>query len=42
MFTRGQGIPVIQPAWASVALLVAAACVGLDRFFGYSTAWMRS
>ena len=30
-----------KPAWASVALVVAAACVGLDRFFGYSTAWMR-
>jgi hypothetical protein len=35
------GRPEFTPAWASVALLVAAACVGLDRFFGYSTAWMR-
>ncbi len=35
------GKPDFAPAWASVALLVAAACVGLDRFFGYSTAWMR-
>jgi SMODS and SLOG-associating 2TM effector domain 2 len=35
------GRPDIPPAWASVALLVAAACIGLDRFFGYSTAWMR-
>jgi hypothetical protein len=35
------GTPKFAPAWASVALLVAAACVGLDRFFGYSSAWMR-
>ena len=34
-------IPKIAPGWASVALVVAAACVGLDRFFGYSSAWMR-
>lgn len=31
----------IAPGWASVALVVAAACVGLDRYFGYSSAWMR-
>lgn len=30
-----------HPAWASVLLVVAAALVGLDRFFGYSTAWIR-
>lgn len=30
-----------QPAWASVALGLAALFVGIDRFFGYSTAWMR-
>lgn len=36
-----QGVPRIAPAWASVALLVAATCVGLDRFFGYSSGWMR-
>jgi hypothetical protein len=35
------GKPEVAPAWASVALLLAAACVGLDRFFGYSSAWMR-
>jgi hypothetical protein len=35
------GKPEIAPAWASVALLLAAASVGLDRFFGYSSAWMR-
>lgn len=35
------GMPIIQPAWASVALAVAAASVPLDRFFGYSSSWMR-
>jgi hypothetical protein len=31
----------IAPAWASVALVVAATAVGLDRFFGFSSAWIR-
>jgi conflict system pore-forming effector with SLATT domain len=35
------GKPVIQPVWASVALALAAALVGLDRYFGFSSAWMR-
>lgn len=35
------GQPIIQPAWASVALGIAAAFVLLDRFFGFSSAWMR-
>jgi hypothetical protein len=32
---------VIQPAWATVALAIAAALVALDRFFGFSSAWAR-
>ena len=35
------GRPAIQPGWASVALLIAAASVVLDRFYGFSSAWMR-
>jgi SMODS and SLOG-associating 2TM effector domain 2 len=35
------GQPQISPAWASVALVLAVALIGLDRFFGFSTAWMR-
>jgi len=31
----------IEPAWASVALLIAATFVGLDHFFGFSNSWMR-
>jgi hypothetical protein len=40
IFVR-DGHPVIQPAWSSVALGTAAALVLLDRFFGFSSAWMR-
>ena len=35
------GVPDIEPAWASVALAVAATCIGLDRFFGFSSGWLR-
>lgn len=31
----------IEPAWASVAIGVAALFLAIDRFFGCSTAWMR-
>lgn len=31
----------IDPTWASVLLACAATAVGLDRFFGFSSAWMR-
>jgi len=31
----------ISPIWSSVGLVLAAALVGLDHFFGCSTAWMR-
>jgi hypothetical protein len=32
---------IVSPAWASVALVVAAALIGLDHFFGFSSAWIR-
>jgi len=35
------GKPLIQPAWASVSLGIAAAMVVVDRFFGFSSGWMR-
>jgi SMODS and SLOG-associating 2TM effector domain 2 len=35
------GRPEIAPAWAAVALGVAATLVGLDRFFGFTSAWTR-
>jgi len=35
------GAPILQPAWASVSLAVAAALVGLDHYFGFSSGWMR-
>ncbi len=38
---RDEGVPDIAPAWATVALAVAAALIGLDRYFGFSSGWMR-
>ena len=31
----------LDPAWATVAITVAITAIGLDKFFGYSSAWMR-
>jgi hypothetical protein len=33
--------PAFNAAWASVAIAGSAFCVALDRFFGFSTAWIR-
>lgn len=33
--------PAIAPGWAAVALAGAAALVALDRYFGFSSGWMR-
>lgn len=41
IITTESGVPRFSPVWASVALLVAATCVGIDRFFGFSSGWMR-
>jgi len=39
--STSNGQPQIAPARASVALVLAVALVGLDRFLGLSSAWMR-
>lgn len=31
----------IEPAWASVMIGLGVACIALDKFFGYSSAWAR-
>jgi hypothetical protein len=31
----------VQPVWAPILLAFAGMCVGLDRYMGYSTAWVR-
>ncbi len=41
MIFTTDGRPAFSPAWASVAIGIAAALVLLDRFFGSSTGWMR-
>jgi hypothetical protein len=35
------GKPAIDPLWSSVALVLAVGSAGLDRFFGFSTCYMR-
>lgn len=37
----GDGGGAIAPGWATVALAAAAILIALDRFFGFSSAWMR-
>ena len=32
---------VVNPGWATVAISITLAALALDRFFGYSSAWMR-
>lgn len=31
----------LEPAWATVAITIAVTSIGLDRFFGFSSAWIR-
>jgi len=40
IYTDG-GKPVIPAGWAAIAIAAAVTLVGLDRFFGFSSAWMR-
>jgi len=40
IFADGEA-PALAPGWAAVALLGAAALIGLDRYFGFSAGWMR-
>ena len=41
MIFTTDGRPAFSPAWASVAIGIAAALLLFDRFFGSSTGWMR-
>jgi hypothetical protein len=36
-----EGIPGLSPAWATVALAIAAVLVALDRLGGYTSGWVR-
>lgn len=43
-FRRSQPLTAIRgiaPGWAAVSLAIAAAFISLDRFFGFSSGWMR-
>jgi hypothetical protein len=41
IWTTSDGKPPFAPAWASVLLALAVLLVAIDRFFGFSDAWMR-
>jgi hypothetical protein len=41
LYVRADGTLYVQPAWASVALALAAGALAIDRFFGFSSGWMR-
>lgn len=41
IFQTADGKPPLAPAWASVLLAIALLFIAVDRFFGFSTAWMR-
>jgi len=41
IYTASDGKPVIAPAWASVLVAVAVLFIAVDRFFGFSSSWMR-
>jgi len=41
MYPKDGGAPPFPPAWASVAVAVAAVLIVLDQFLGCSTGWMR-
>ncbi len=40
IYNKGSKV-AIDPAWATVLLLIAVTFVGLDHFFGFSNSWMR-
>lgn len=35
------GAPRFSPAWASVVLAIGGTCLALDRFYGFSSGWVR-
>lgn len=41
IIVTADGKPIFSPAWASVVLALGATALGLDRFFGFSTGWIR-
>src|SRR5262245_28890952 len=41
IYQTTDGKAPLAPAWASVLLAVALLFIAIDRFFGFSTAWMR-
>ena len=41
IFKTTGDVPLINPIWSSVAIAVGTAALGLDKFFGFSSGWIR-
>ena len=41
IFKTDAGVPIINPIWSSVAIAVGTAALGLDKYFGFSSGWIR-
>jgi len=41
ILTDSTGNPLINPIWSSVAVAFGTAALGLDKYFGYSSGWIR-
>lgn len=41
IFKNSAGNPLIDPIWSSVAVALGTASLGLDKFFGFSSGWIR-
>jgi len=41
IWQNSAGDPVINPVWSSVAVAIGTAALGLDKYFGFSSGWIR-
>lgn len=41
IFKDAAGDPLINPVWSSVAVGIGTAAIGLDKYFGFSSGWIR-
>lgn len=41
IFKDAKDFPIINPIWSSLAIAIGTAALGLDKFFGFSSGWIR-
>lgn len=41
IFKTSADVPIINPIWSSVAIAVGTGALGLDKYFGFSSGWIR-